>query len=421
MRKQTILASAAAALLAVSVTGCTSNDAAYLSGLKASNFVEPCDYSAIPVEETAPSVSDDYVNYMVQYQLSSSATTEEITDRDDVEDGDIVNIDYVGKKDGEEFDGGSATGYDLTIGSGSFIDGFEDGLIGHKVGETVDLDLTFPEDYSNSDLAGQAVVFTVTINKIQQKVTPELTDDWVVSQDISGVSTVEEYNDYVYDYLMQQAQSSYDSDVQSKVAQYVVENSTYLQDPPQKMIDRLVESVKTYYTNYATQYGMELDDFLTTFLGADEDDPEQVLTDNATDSAKELLVMKAIADKEGLNPSRTEFNTQLSSYAAQAGYSSVDDFKKSEDAESVRESLMLQNVLEFLQKKAVVSEPSDDEETETTEDAAEETTESTEDAAAETTEISEDAASNTTETAENAATETTEAAEDAAEETTETK
>ncbi len=409
MRKHTILASAAAALLAVSVTACTSNDAAYLSGLKASDFVEPCDYSAIPVEESAPSVSDDYVNYVVQYQLSSSATTEEITDRDDVEDGDIVNIDYVGKKDGEEFDGGSATGYDLTIGSGSFIDGFEDGLIGHKVGETVDLDLTFPEDYSSSDLAGQSVVFTVTINKIQQKVTPELTDDWVVSQDISGVSNVEEYNDYVYDQLMQQAQSSYDSDVQSKVAQYMVENSTYTQDPPQKMIDRLVESAKTYYTNYATQYGMELDDFLTTFLGADEDDPEQVLTDNATDSAKELLVMKAIADKEGLNPSRTEFNTQLSSYAAQAGYSSVDEFKKSEDAESVRESLMLQNVLEFLQKNAVVSEPSDEDAEDT-----EGSTETTEDASAETTETSEDASTEEAETAE-----TTEAAESAATQSTE--
>lgn len=418
MRKHTILASAAAALLAVSVTACTSNDAAYLSGLKASDFVEPCDYSAIPVEESAPSVSDDYVNYVVQYQLSSSATTEEITDRDDVEDGDIVNIDYVGKKDGEEFDGGSATGYDLTIGSGSFIDGFEDGLIGHKVGETVDLDLTFPEDYSNSDLAGQSVVFTVTINKIQQKVTPELTDDWVVSQDISGVSNVEEYNDYVYDQLMQQAQSSYDSDVQSKVAQYMVENSTYTQDPPQKMIDRLVESAKTYYTNYATQYGMELDDFLTTFLGADEDDPEQVLTDNATDSAKELLVMKAIADKEGLNPSRTEFNTQLSSYAAQAGYSSVDEFKKSEDAESVRESLMLQNVLEFLQKNAVVSEPSD-EDAEDTESTAEDSTGTTEDASAETTEASEDASTEEAETAENASAETTEAAESAATQSTE--
>ncbi len=372
MKIQRLIATAGAALLAVSLAGCSGNSQAYLSGIKASDYAVPCDYDQIPVEESAPSVSDTYLEYVIQYQLSSSAVNEEITDREDVQEGDIANIDYTGKKDGEAFDGGSAEGYDLTIGSGSFIDGFEDGIIGHKVGDEFDLDLTFPEDYSNEDLAGQEVVFTVKVNSISQKVTPELTDDWVVSRNIDGVSTVEEYEDYVYNQLLSQAQSTYDSDVQDKAAQYVMENSTYPQDPPQEMIDRLAESMKTYYTNYATQYGMELDDFLTTFLGADEDDPEQIITDNATESAKELLVMKVIADREDLNPSRTEFNTQLSSYAAQAGYSSVDEFKKNEDAESVRESMMLQNVLEFLQKKAVVSEPSDEEESteESTEDSA---------------------------------------------------
>ncbi len=372
MKIQRLIAAAGAALLAVSLAGCSGSSQAYLSGIKASDYAVPCDYDQIPVEESAPSVSDTYLDYVIQYQLSSSAVNEEITDREDVQEGDIANIDYTGKKDGEAFDGGSAEGYDLTIGSGSFIDGFEDGIIGHKVGDEFDLDLTFPEDYSNEDLAGQEVVFTVKVNSISQKVTPELTDDWVVSRNIDGVSTVEEYEDYVYNQLLSQAQSTYDSDVQDKAAQYVMENSTYPQDPPQEMIDRLAESMKTYYTNYATQYGMELDDFLTTFLGADEDDPEQIITDNATESAKELLVMKVIADREDLNPSRTEFNTQLSSYAAQAGYSSVDEFKKNEDAESVRESMMLQNVLEFLQKKAVVSEPSDEEESteESTEDSA---------------------------------------------------
>ncbi len=379
MKIQRLIAAAGAALLAVSLAGCSGSSQAYLSGIKASDYAVPCDYDQIPVEESAPSVSDTYLEYVIQYQLNSSAVNEEITDREDVQEGDIANIDYTGKKDGEAFDGGSAEGYDLTIGSGSFIDGFEDGIIGHKVGDEFDLDLTFPEDYSNEDLAGQEVVFTVKVNSISQKVTPELTDDWVVSRNIDGVSTVEEYEDYVYNQLLSQAQSTYDSDVQDKAAQYVMENSTYPQDPPQEMIDRLAESMKTYYTNYATQYGMELDDFLTTFLGADEDNPEQIITDNATESAKELLVMKVIADREDLNPSRTEFNTQLSSYAAQAGYSSVDEFKKNEDAESVRESMMLQNVLEFLQKKAVVSEPSDEEES--TEDSAADSA-STEDSAA---------------------------------------
>ena len=398
--KKRILAAAAAVVLTISLAGCASGNAAYLSGLKASDYAQPCDYSAVPVEEAAPSVSDSYVEYMVQYQLNNSATNEEVTDRDDVEDGDIVNIDYTGTKDGKEFDGGSATGYDLTIGSGTFIDGFEDGLKGHKVGEEVTLNLKFPDDYKqNEDLAGQDVVFKVKINKIQQKVVPVLTDDWVAEQNISGVTTVDEYKDYVRQQLMQQAQSTYDSDVQSKIAQYMVENSTFKKDPPKEMIDRLSESMKTYYNKYAQQYGMELDDFLKTFMNADEDNPEQIITDNATDSAKELLVMKVIADKEGLNPSRTEFNTQLSNYAAQAGYSSVDEFKKSEDAESVRESMMLQNVLEFLQKTAVVTEPSSDSSDASTDSAADA---STEDASAETS----DSSDASTDSAADASTET---------------
>lgn len=239
-----LLAAAAAVVTAASLAACssTSSDPEYLSQLNAADYVDVCDYSSIPVEEAAPSVSDDYRDYYIQYQLSNSATTEKETDRDDVEDGDIVNIDYTGKIDGKEFDGGSATGYDLTIGSGSFIDGFEDGLIGHKVGETVDLNLKFPDDYSNSDVAGKDVVFTVTINSISTKVTPELTDEWVQGRNIAGVTTVAEYQDYVYNQLLEQAQQTYDNDVQSAVGQYVLDNSTFKKDPPKAMVSRISAS-----------------------------------------------------------------------------------------------------------------------------------------------------------------------------------
>ena len=107
-----------------------------------------------------------------------------------VEDGDTVNIDYVGKLDGEEFDGGSAEGYDLEIGSCTFIDGFEDGLIGHEIGEKVTLDLTFPDPYPNNpDLAGKPVVFDVTINAIKESQTPELNDEFVEGLGITDVKS----------------------------------------------------------------------------------------------------------------------------------------------------------------------------------------------------------------------------------------
>lgn len=396
------MAAAVAAVTAVVLTACSSGNGEYVTGVKAEDYVEPCDYNSIPIEEAAPTVSDAYRDYYIQYQLSNSATTQEVTDRDDVEDGDIVNIDYTGKIDGETFDGGSATDYDLTIGSGNFIDGFEDGLIGHKVGETLDLNLKFPDDYSNSDVAGKDVVFTVTINKISQRVTPELTDEWVQTQNIAGVSTVAQYQDYVYNQLMTVAQQNYDSDVQDKIAQYMVDNSTYKQDPPQAMIDRLSESMKDYYTQMATQYGMELDDFLKSYAGADEDDPEAKITENATNSAKELLVMKVIADREDLNPSRTEINQEVSSRAASAGYSSVSDYKKATDPEEFKENLMLQNVLEFLAGRADVTEPAEDSSSDA---AADSSTESSTEAAAEAATENSTEASAGTENSEDAASE----------------
>lgn len=379
MRKQ-FISLALTAVMTVALSACGSKDPAYLSGITAEDYVDVADYSSIPVEEAAPSVSDDYLDMYIQYQLSMNATNEEVTDRDTVQDGDIVNIDYTGTKDGKEFDGGSAAGYDLTIGSGSFIDGFEDGLIGHKVGETVKLNLKFPDDYSNTELAGAAVVFTVKINKIEQRVTPELTDEFAASQNITGVSTVEDYRNYCRETLMKQAQSSYDSDVQSQIIKYMVDNSTFKQDPPTEMVERMNTSFTDTFTAYAGQYGMKLSDFMAA-QGSDSDNYEQDIRDMATDTAKEYLIMQVIADREDLNVSKRDLNTALSTEAAQNGYSSVSDFKKDQDLEAYREYLMVQNVLKFLQKKADVTEPSDSASTESA--AGTDSTEaSTEDSAA---------------------------------------
>ena len=113
--------------------------------------------------------------------MSANTTYNDITDRTTAQSGDVANIDYVGKKDGVEFDGGSAQGYDLELGSGVFIPGFEDGVVGMEVGSTKDIPLTFPDNYGNADLAGADVVFTVTLNALKEATTPELTDEYVAS------------------------------------------------------------------------------------------------------------------------------------------------------------------------------------------------------------------------------------------------
>ncbi|MCI2049486.1 MAG: trigger factor [Lachnospiraceae bacterium] len=443
MNKKLLAAVLAAATAVTMLTGCGSSSGEYLKDIKASDYVELCDYKSIPVEEAKTEVTDDYLNMYIQYTLSSKASYEEVTDHDTVKSGDVVNIDYEGKIDGKDFDGGSSTGYDLTIGSNSFITGFEDGLIGQKTGSTATLNLKFPDDYSNSDVAGKAVVFTVKINKIEKLVTPELTDDWVKNQNIDGVTTADEYKAYMKQQLEDQAQSTYDSDVQSKISQYLEDNCTFKKDPPTAMVDRFVTEITAYYTQYAQQYGMDLETFMnyvnpsdsssdasasdasasdesasdasasdtsaasaatseaavteTSSAAASSDAAtaatsgtetvadalsaasstagsenaasaatsgskayEKTIREQAVRTAKRYIIMQAIADIEKLNVSNRDYKSEMANEAADLGYSSVEEFKKNEDAQEYRESLMSKAVMDFLVKNAKITAPAAD-------------------------------------------------------------
>ena len=149
-------------------------------------------YKGLEVEKVDPvEVTDTDVEDSINSTLQTKSTQNDITDRP-AQEGDVVTIDYEGKKDGVAFDGGTAQDQQLELGSGSFIDGFEDGIVGHNIGETFDLNLTFPEDYKSEDLAGQAVVFTVTLDKISEVIVPELTDE-LVAELSESAKTIEDY------------------------------------------------------------------------------------------------------------------------------------------------------------------------------------------------------------------------------------
>ena len=151
----------------------------YLSGVTASDYVTiPADFAPTLTDEDNTVTAEQVSEYLNETVMPSFAQNVQITDRA-AADGDTVNIDYSGAMDGEVFDGGTAEGYDLTLGSGRFIDGFEEQIVGHTPGETFDLTVTFPEDYDATDLAGKDAVFTVTLNDISETQSPELTDDFV--------------------------------------------------------------------------------------------------------------------------------------------------------------------------------------------------------------------------------------------------
>ena len=329
---------------------------AYVSNLKVDDYVEVADYSEIPVSVEQSEVTDESIQAELDMYLMYSASLTEVTDRDDVREGDTVNIDFEGKKDGVAFDGGTATGFDLEIGSGRFIEGFEEGLIGVKKGETVDLDLRFPDEYMNEDLAGADVVFTVTVNSIQAQVEPELTDDFVkgleqTDHDGNAIETVEDMKAYIRHYLEEDAESAYKGQVQQQAIDYLIENSTFKGELPAEMNERIHDMITNVYSYYAMMYGVDLETFMTQYYGSESGDYEQDLKDEADQYQKQLLIIRSIAEKEGLELTETEANDRIAELAESNGVD-VDTYKESMDMKALEEDLIGEKVLSFLTEKA---------------------------------------------------------------------
>ena len=261
--------------------------------------VKLCDLTGITVE-TSPkmSVDEDMVNSQIDYLRKNYLTETE----DAAKEGDTVNIDFVGKMNGEAFDGGSDTGYDLVLGSGSFIDGFEDQLIGAKKGEKLEVNVTFPESYPNNpDLAGKPAVFDVTVNKVSTM--PELTDQWVKehAEDMgSKASDVASFRVEQQALLQAQVDYQYNNTIQQDALQQIVDTSEItVSDAMQKYAEDYVISQEV---STAKQYGSSLADMLNMY-GMSVDDFKEEISSYATDYAKQRMVVAAIANEQGIKSS----------------------------------------------------------------------------------------------------------------------
>ena len=340
---------------------------AYLSGITASDYVDlPADYASLTVE-VAPvaEVTDEEVEAMIDSQRQAKRELKEVTKRTTVREGDVVNIDYVGRIDGEEFDGGSAEGYNLEIGSNSFIEGFESGLIDQKVGDTVTLELTFPEDYGDSTKAGVDAEFEVTINSIQEYVVPELTDQFVTDLGITDefgnpVSTADELRTYVRNYLVEENESQYTQRLEEAIRNALSEKTTFKKDVPPAMVLRNSEAIVNELTSYATQYGIDLKTLMQIAYGSTEESYMQDINDMAVENVKKSIMLKAIGDKEGLTMSDDEFQTELEVAVSNSGFTSVEEVAR-EDIEAYREILDKRKIMDFLKSKTTVVAPAAEE------------------------------------------------------------
>lgn len=266
-----------------------------IQGFDAAKSLTLADYANISVPADEVAATDEEVDADIQSTLESHKEANTDTALE-IKDGDEVNIDYVGTIDGVEFDGGNSNGegYDLTIGSGSFIDDFEQQLIGHKPGENVSVEVTFPDDYDGEDVAGKDAVFAVTINSIS--VTPELTDAFVAENITEeGVTTAEEYRNFVKNKFYEQHLKEY-------LTNYIIENTTVKSYPSDYL--KKVRATTKYndesMLQYFSSYGMTNVWDLRDDSVKDELSYEKELRTRAKETAKNAMVYQAIFEDAGL-------------------------------------------------------------------------------------------------------------------------
>lgn len=283
----------------------------FIEGVTAKDYVNLCDYKNIEVPSSEVNYSDEDLAADIKEIVMNDADLSTETDAAIV-DGDRVNVDYVGTIDGEEFEGGSTEGNgdDINIGSGSMIDDFEQQMIGHKIGDTFTVDVTFPEDYSNDEtLAGKDASFEVTINGIY--IAPEF-DDAYVTEHLSDVaSTADEYKDYL-------KLTKYKEKLNTWLTNYVVENST-ITDYPSDYMDAL-KSIQKYTDQsmfqYLNSYYYQMLNYypyntFEDYVGMSEAKYDKSLSDSVKTIADRNLIYQAILENENLTVSEEEYKAYL--------------------------------------------------------------------------------------------------------------
>ncbi len=338
-----------------------------LNDINPDDYVELGEYKMITVELAPASVSDEDVEEYIKNLSVSSPLMVEITDRA-IEKGDVVNIDFEGKyaDSGEAFDGGTAQGYDLEIGSNSFIPGFEDGLIGVALGESKDLNLKFPDDYGAANLAGKDVIFTVKVNKISQKST-DITDEWAKSLGMSDITDLDSLKKKVNEDLLNSAKENYDDTLREEVLNTVVDNST-VKELPEKLINRFLKEEKDVIKSYINQYlmysGQQVTDKDMVNMMMQNDgatgEAEDYIKNVVKDNASKFVLLSAIAKKEGISITDEDIENRIKKiYGDDAGTagSSYESFREKVDTEMVREGLIAETVMTFLTDNANVVEP----------------------------------------------------------------
>jgi len=325
-------------------------DDGLVQGVKASSIVTlPEDYNNIKVPKSEVEYTEDEWQAEIESQLEShKIVNSEYAEA--IAEGDTINLDYVGSVDGVEFDGGSTNGAgsSLEIGSGTFIPGFEDQIIGHNVGENFDINVTFPEEYGNEELNGKDAVFNITINGVYEK--GEFNDEFVAENLKAYATTVDEYKKYI-------EEKNYEQRLDDYIANYIDENST-LSKYPEKYLNQL-KALKMYsdqssfeYMNqlYVQMYGSGYPSLLD-YMGMSQEEYDISVIDSAMKAELSALARQAIAEKEGITVTDEKIKSYVEELYGEGAYeSTLESYGKPYLAQTTLDNM----VHDFLKSNATV-------------------------------------------------------------------
>ncbi|WP_436951963.1 trigger factor [Staphylococcus shinii] len=313
------------------------------------------DYKGLEIEKQNVELTEEELQESIDHQLGHLA---EMVVKEDgaIENGDTVNIDFDGYVDGEQFEGGQAEGYDLEIGSGSFIPGFEEQLVGVKTGEEKDVNVTFPEEYHAEELAGKEATFKTKVNEIKFKDVPELTDE-IANELDEEANTVDEFKENLRKRLTEQKETDAENNQKEEAINKAANNATI--DVPEAMINTELDRMVQEFGQRMQQQGLNLETYFQ-ISGQDESQLREQMKDDAEERVKTNLTLTAIADAEEVEVSDDDIDKELEKMSGQFNIS-VEDIKQTlGNTDIVKNDVRIQKVIDLLVDEAKLVEPSKD-------------------------------------------------------------
>ena len=311
-------------------------------------------YKGIEVFKEPVAVSEGDIDQEIERVRERNSRVTHVEGRP-AETGDIATIDFDGYLDGKQFDGGKAENYELTLGAGQFIPGFEEQVVGHNVGDEFDINVTFPEDYHAEELKGKPVVFKIKLHELKKKELPKVDDEFV--KDVSEFDTLADYRSDIQKRLLSQREKAADADVENQLVDAVIEKVQA--EIPDEMVENEVDEIINSFAYRLQSQGLKLETYLK-YTGQSTDDLRTQYKPQAERQVKVRLGLEKIAELEGLEPTEEETEAEYQKLADSYGMP-LESVKNLVTVEGLNGDIRNQKAIDFIRENAVIQEAKDEE------------------------------------------------------------